>query len=82
MLAVKAEYDNGTVRWRQQRPPVQKCQLVVVFDQGEDNTTDEDEEAKKMDALNRLDKLCDGLPPSLSLVDMLLEDRRKEALNG
>ncbi len=81
MLAVKAAYDNGTVRWLQKPPDSGVHSLIVIFEDIEDSEQTQQVAVteQKTHAMERLQALCEDLPPDLSMVDMLLEDRRKEA---
>lgn len=83
MMAVKASYDNGVMHWFQKPPGGGHYLLTVVFEDVEQPQTDaEKKQEQKLRAMDRLESLCDGVPPSVSLVDMLLEERRREAANG
>jgi hypothetical protein len=86
MLALKAEYENGTVRWGQKPPPDGHYIVTVVFEEVGDAMPDSKNEptgtSRKLMAMERLQSLCKDISPSTSLVDMLLAERRKEAADG
>ena len=89
MLAVKAAYDNGTVRWLQKPPTSGSHNLIVVFEDA--NIENESDKNKKADDLMRvthrkeaieaLQHMYESIPPGISLADELIAERRQEAQN-
>ena len=62
MLAVKAEYDNGTVRWLQ-RPPVTRsgCILVIFNEENESPMPNDQLDEKKLWSEFSLDAAMRGM---------------------
>lgn len=85
MLAVKAIYDNGTVQWTQKPSVEGRRGLIVVFD----DVSETQSQADKVDqarlqtidrAIERIQRLYSDIPQSISLVDELIAERRRESL--
>ncbi len=88
MLAVKAEYDNGQVRWHRKPSVSGRHPLRIVFvdiEECSDRTAEESggllEEKKKM-AISSMRGICTNLPKGVSMADELIEERRRDAERG
>lgn len=85
MLAVKAKYENGAVRWLRKPPVMGTHNLTVVFEDVEEALSvhlreDElDTGSRKMKAIRAMQGMCANLPPGTSLADELIAERRREA---
>ncbi len=84
MLAVKAKYENGTVRW-EQKPPVEGlCDLIVVFET-ENAGKNEPVQCENITVVDQaildIQRCYEDIPETVSLVDELIAERRREALN-
>ena len=84
MLAVKAKYENGTVRWKQKPPVVGRWDLTIVFEAEDAHVRDPMKHRKASDvdhAIQEIQRCYADIPESVSLVDELIAERRREALN-
>ncbi len=87
MLAVKAKYDNGTVRWPSKPPVSGLHDLIVIFedvakgDAAVECLPQTCREAELDQAIEGIQRLYCDIPPSVSLADELIAERRREALN-
>lgn len=87
MLAIKATYDNGMVRWSR-KPPVDGLHdLIVVFaDIGDEHSDSNDNRAVKRKSARKrailsLRGMCSNLGAGVSMADDLISERRREAVN-
>jgi len=81
MLAVKAAYDNGILRWLQKPPTGRTNSVIVVFDDLEEGTPDSitKHQQTKEQAIKAIRGLCKNLPDGVSMVNNLIAERRQEA---
>ena len=85
MLAVKAKYDNGAVRWPGKPPVGGLHELIVIFEDVPESSaerTSELSQASELDqAITVIQSLYRDIPASVSLADELIAERRREALS-
>lgn len=82
MLAVKAKYQRGNVCWDSPPPLMDFCNLIVVFETEGSKALEPTENADEIDqAIQDIQRSYEDIPQSVSLVDELLAERRREALN-
>ena len=89
MLAIKAVYENGEVRWMQRPPDDGRHDLIVVFEdipeaRRSDDAKTDGTGSQPLDvdrAIERIQHTYSDIPQSVSLVDELIAERRREAIN-
>lgn len=86
MLAVKATYDNGAVRWLQKPKVGGKHSVLVVFENVDDTLVSDDAQAVsnvsiREQAIENLQRMYRDIPRDVSLVEELIAERRREAAN-
>ncbi len=90
MLAVKAKYENGTVRWERQPPVEGLHDLIVVFDPADEHVhagcdtnmaLGQPATGVRKQAIRQMQAMYRSIPSDVSLADELIAERRREAAN-
>jgi len=80
MLAVKAFYENGNIQWLE-KPPVQRAEILVVFDVEQKFEKKSERKAEKELALETSKNILEKYRGCVKNPDFNYEKEREEWLN-